>query len=170
MKTTILKTAILISTLFFYSCFEKKEIDVKPEPTENPVVLDSTERVKPVIIEPKKIIVMERNINLIGLWRNTEVLSSGSGDNYMSFSTDYFLEFQRNGVFLSWVGSSAGSGYSSQSEDRNNADQGEWLTSDDILILKDPIKQEETSVKFFAENGKLMLSSETSRKIYEKIQ
>ena len=46
----------------------------------------------------------EKNIALVGLWRYTETFSSGSGDSYASFSTDYFMEFKGDGTVYSWKG------------------------------------------------------------------
>lgn len=174
MKTTVIKIAIVVTTLFLYSCIENKEPHLEPEDSKNNIAQDLTtiETVKPKQEKEiiKKITEMERNSSLVGLWRNTEILSSGSGDSYMSFTTDYFLEFQENGTMLNWVGSSAGAGYYVASEDRNDAEKGEWRTNENILFLIDPVTKQEFKTYFYIQDQRLMLSNENSKKIYDKIQ
>lgn len=175
MKTTVIKIAMAVTTLFLYSCIENKEPQLEPEDSKNNAALDLTtiENVTPKQDQEKETIkktTMERNNSLVGLWRNTEILSSGSGDSYMSFATDYFLEFQENGTILNWVGSSAGAGYYVASEDRNNAEKGEWRTNENILFLIDPVTKQEFKTYFYIQDQRLMLSNENSKKIFDKIQ
>ena len=172
MKTIINNLMASILLIIHIACVEKKESKstiVSPKKStkvDSSLTVETKTRTKEIV----KTNQMERNKNLIGVWRNTEILSSGSGDNYMSFATDYFLEFQENGIILSWIGSSAGAGYYIASEDRNNADKGEWRTSENSLFLIDPVTKQEAQTYFYVENQRLLLSNEGSKKIFEKIQ
>lgn len=172
MKTVVKKLIIISLILIHFSCDEKKELKNEPSNPKKIVAMDSSINNKTNASNDHSIKKneMERNKNLIGVWRNTEVLSSGTGDNYMSLATDYFLEFQENGTVLTWVGSSAGSGYSVVSEDRNNADKGEWRTSENSLFLKDPVTKQEAQTYYYVQDQRLMLSNEGSKKVFEKIK
>ena len=112
-----------------------------------------------------------KNPMLVGLWRNTEMLSSGSGSNYYSFSTDYFMEFNADGTFLSWTGSSAGSGYEAQAQSKANADKGEWYTEGKNLYLIDPLRNQKASVLFYADAEKMMIhNGGEEKKIYQRVE
>lgn len=100
----------------------------------------------------------ERNPNLVGLWRYTETFSSGSGDNYASLSTDYFMEFKNDGTVYSWTGKSAGGtnnmtieGYPSGTE------KAGWSTEGKTLYLIDLASGQKKSVLFFADAEHMML-------------
>lgn len=172
MKTVAKNLIALLFIIIHFSCIEKNESKSEFVTPKKIVTNDSSmiSETKTTIEQSIKTNEMERNKNLIGVWRNTEVLSSGSGDSYLSFATDYFLEFQENGTVLSWVGSSAGAGYSIESEDRNKAEKGEWSTNENSLFLKDPVTKQEVITYFYVQNQRLMLSNEGSKKVFEKIQ
>ena len=100
----------------------------------------------------------EKNIALVGLWRYTETFSSGSGDNYASFSTDYFMEFKGDGTVYSWKGKSAGGmGDISLESTAGAAEKGTWYTEGKTLFLTDPATGSKSSVLFYAETNRLML-------------
>lgn len=172
MKTVVKNLIVLVFILIHLSCIEKNESKSEFVTPKKIVTNDSSmiSETKTIIEQSIKTNEMERNKNLIGVWRNTEILSSGSGYSYMSFTTDYFLEFQENGTLLNWVGSSAGAGYYVASEDRNNAEKGEWRTNENILFLIDPVTKQEFKTYFYIQDQRLMLSNENSKKIYDKIQ
>ncbi len=112
-----------------------------------------------------------KNPALVGLWRYTDMLSSGSGANYYSFSTDYFMEFNADGSFLSWTGSSAGSGYEGKAQSKANADKGEWYTEGKNLYLIDRLRNEKASVLFYADEEKMMLhNGGEQKKIYQRVE
>lgn len=112
-----------------------------------------------------------KNPALVGVWLHTEVLSSGSGSNYSSFSTEYFMEFKADGTVLSWTGRSAGSGYSSNGGSAANADKGEWYTEGKTLYLIDPATKQKASTQFFAEEGRMMLhNGGAEKKIFTRVQ
>ncbi|MBK8952372.1 MAG: hypothetical protein IPM85_08925 [Chitinophagaceae bacterium] len=100
-----------------------------------------------------------KDARLIGLWRHTEVLSSGSGDNYASFATDYFMEFKTDGTVLSWTGRSGGGSGNVSIEGNGSAkaDMGEWYTEGKTLFLIDPVTKQKGSVLFYAEQNRMML-------------
>lgn len=111
-----------------------------------------------------------KNPNLVGIWRHTEILSSNSSGFYASFSTDYFMEFKSDGTVLSWVGKSAGSGYSVNSQDYSNADKGEWYTDGKTLYFVDPVTTQKASTLFIVEPERLMLHNDGSdKKIFERV-
>ncbi|MEO9004924.1 MAG: hypothetical protein ABI288_09315 [Ginsengibacter sp.] len=116
-----------------------------------------------------------KNPALIGLWSYTEVLSSGSGDNYGSFSTEYFMEFKADGTMLSWTGRSAGSsadmGLSSEGQSAANAVKVEWYTEGKNLFLVDPGTKEKVSILFFAEENRMMLhNGGKEKKVLHRVQ
>lgn len=114
-----------------------------------------------------------KDARLIGLWRHTEVLSSGSGDNYASFATDYFMEFKADGTVLSWTGKSAGGGGNVFIEENElaKADKGEWYTEGKTLFLTDPVTKQKGTVLFYAEQNRMMLHDGGSeKKIFERIR
>lgn len=106
---------------------------------------------------------------MVGVWKHTEVLSSGSGGNYSSFSTEYFMEFKADGTVLYWTGRSAGSGYSANGQDAQMADKGEWYTEGKILYLVDPATKQKGSTQFYVEQNRMMLHNGGSeKKIFER--
>lgn len=117
--------------------------------------------------------VGKKDARLVGVWRYTEVFSSGSGDNYASFSTDYFMEFKADGTVLSWTGKSAG-GSGTVSIDGNGSakvEKGEWYTEGKTLYLTDPVTNQKVSTLFYAEQSRMMLHNGGSdKKIFQRIQ
>lgn len=101
------------------------------------------------------------------------MLSSGSGDNYSSFATDYFMEFKADGTVLSWTGKSAGGSGNTFVEGVGSvkAEKGEWYTEGKTLFLIDPITKQKVSTLFYAEQNRMMLHNGGSeKKIFERIK
>ncbi len=113
----------------------------------------------------------QRDQNLIGTWRNTEVISSGSGEFYSSFSTDYFARFNADGTALVWKGKSAGGSKNAtiDASSNGNAQKMKWYTSGKTLYLVDPGSKQESAVIFYAEPNRMMLTSNKSKKVYQRI-
>ncbi len=111
-----------------------------------------------------------RNNNLVGTWRYTEVLSSGSGEYYASFSTDYFIQFKANGECITWTGKSAGGSndVSIESNNATNVEQVEWHTNNNIIFFVNPSTQKEVSIPFYAEENRMMLKGNVNR-VYQRI-
>ena len=108
----------------------------------------------------------ERNMELVGVWKNTEVL--GGGD--MSFSTEYFMELKEDGTMLSWTGRSAGSGTSMDS-DEANASRGEWYTDGDKLYFIDPVTRNDGYTLYsVSESGLLLHNGGSDKKIFQRVR
>lgn len=108
----------------------------------------------------------ERNSELVGVWKNTEVL--GGGD--MSFSTEYFMELKEDGTMLSWTGRSAGSGISRDS-DEANASRGEWYTDGNKLYFIDPAtRKEDYTLYSVSESGLLIHNGGSEKKIFQRVR
>lgn len=115
----------------------------------------------------------KKDVRLVGIWRHTEVLSSGSGNNYSSFATDYFMEFKADGTVLSWTGKSAGGSGNTSVEGGGlvKTESGEWYTEGKTLFLIDPITKQKVSTLFYAEQNRMMLHNGGSeKKIFERIK
>ncbi len=112
-----------------------------------------------------------RNQMLVGTWRFTEVLSSGSGSNYMSFSTDYFVKFNADGTFVSWTGKSAGGSQNASIESGSGTNTAtlKWHTSGKQLVLTDPKTQQSETINYYAENSRIMLSTNKSKRVYQRV-
>jgi hypothetical protein len=112
-----------------------------------------------------------RNAMLFGTWRFTDVIGSGSGSNYMSFSTDYFVKFNSDGTFLSWTGKSAGGSQNASIESgaSNNVTTLKWHTSGKQLILEHPITQEKEQIQFYAEINRIMLTFGNNKRVYQRV-
>ncbi len=108
---------------------------------------------------------------IFGTWKNTEVISSGSGDSYGSFSSETFIEFTADGVFATWAGQSAGSG-GGQSFESNGSSQKQSLkyrTEDRMIVFVDPSSGQEAKTKYAVDGSRLMLSDGAGHnKIYIK--
>jgi hypothetical protein len=114
-----------------------------------------------------------RNKAVVGLWRYTEVLSSGSGGNYMSFSTDYFMEFKEDGTVLSWTGKSAGgsSDVSISAEESAKTEKSNWRTDTEKLYFIDPATGKEVHTFYYAEPSRMMLhDGKGTRKVLQRIR
>ncbi|MBK8842869.1 MAG: lipocalin family protein [Saprospiraceae bacterium] len=112
----------------------------------------------------------EKNPMLVGTWRNNETFSSGSGDSYMSFSTDYFMQFNADGTALSWTGASAGMTTSAKSNE-DNPDHGTWYTEGETLYLKDDASGQDATTLYSCDGSRLMLHNGGSeKKIFERVR
>ncbi|RYY54712.1 MAG: hypothetical protein EOO09_13280 [Chitinophagaceae bacterium] len=113
-----------------------------------------------------------RDVRLIGLWRYTEVLSSGSGSNYGSLATDYFMELKADGTLLSWTGKSAGGagGQGVSSEGNANVSKGEWYTEAKVLVMVDPAKGEKASVQFMADANRIMFVNGNNKRVWQRVR
>lgn len=110
---------------------------------------------------------------LVGKWRFTEVLSSGSGEFYASFATDYFLRINSDGTAVSWIGQSAGGGDSMTIEGDYGSDIYEfgWYTKGDQFFMIDPNdKDAKQSVRYFAEPSRMMMSIGDNKRLYERVE
>ena len=110
---------------------------------------------------------------LYGVWRYTEVISSGSGDNYASFSTDYFMEFKADGTAFSWTGKSAGGSGNISIDGKGNstAEKGQWYTEGKTLFLIDPVTKQKASILYFAEENRMMLhNGGNEKKVFQRIR
>lgn len=121
-------------------------------------------------VTSKPIANKTRNANLVGTWRYTEVLSSGSGEYYASFSTDYFIQFKANGDCTTWTGKSAGgtNDVSINSSTGTNVEQAQWYTNNNVIVFVNPSTQKEVSIPFYAEENRMMLKGSVNR-VYQRI-
>lgn len=93
--------------------------------------------------------------SLIGLWRRTETyVSSG-----FSFATDYFMQFNANGVVLVSDGRTAGGGPSS-SIDSGTGDvhEGTWKTEGNRLWMNDGGSGWVNYARYYVEGNSMMLT------------
>jgi hypothetical protein len=114
-----------------------------------------------------------KDAKLYGVWRYTEVISSGSGDNYASFSTDYFMEFKADGTAFSWTGKSAGGSGNISIEGKApaSAEKGQWYTEGKTLFLIDPVTKQKVSILYFAEENRMMLhNGGNEKKVFQRIR
>ena len=110
---------------------------------------------------------------LVGKWRFTEMLSSGSGEFYASFATDYFLRINSDGTAVSWIGQSAGGSDSMTIEGDYGSDIHEfgWYTKGDQFFMVDPNdKDAKQSVRYFAEPSRMMMSIGDNKRLYERVE
>lgn len=115
--------------------------------------------------------VGNRNPALVGLWRYTETFSSGSGDNYASFSTDYFMEFKTDGTVFSWTGKSAGGSNNLTIEGCPSGTQkAGWTTDGKTLFLTDLASGQKASLLFYAEANRMMLHNGAEKKIMTRLR
>lgn len=114
----------------------------------------------------------QRDSRLLGTWRNTEVISSGSGEFYSSFSTDYFLTLNADGSAFAWSGKSAGGTKDVMVDANGNgkAQKMEWYTRGKSLFFVDPLSRKQSSVSFYAEPARMMLSTNNSKKVYHRMK
>lgn len=116
---------------------------------------------------------LNRDRTLVGKWRFTEVISSGSGEFYSSFSTDYFIRFNSNGTRSSWIGRSAGGTNVVIIEGDYGANYNElgWYTQGNNLYFTDlTTQQAEDPVTYYAEANRMMLSGGTNKRVYQRIE
>lgn len=113
----------------------------------------------------------ERNPRLVGTWRYTEVLSSGTSGNFASLATDHFIQLKANGECLSWSGRSAGgaANVSVESQGSPNVFQEEWYTDGSNIVFLNPRTKAEKSIAFLADARRFMLKGR-SNKVYQRVQ
>jgi hypothetical protein len=111
-----------------------------------------------------------RDQNLIGTWRFTEILSSGSGEYRMSMSTDYFIQLNADGTSATWTGSSGGgsSDISFYDGESSNLVKATWNTEGKALYLTDVNTKMKEGVYYYVEGNKMMLTGNKKR-VYERI-
>ncbi|TCD01654.1 hypothetical protein [Pedobacter psychroterrae] len=114
---------------------------------------------------------LSRNPSLIGTWRNTEVISSGSGEFYSSFSTDYFVKFDGNGNASIWTGKSAGGtrDVTIDAPQGTQVQRMQWYTEGKALIFVDPKTHQKEAISFYAEPNRMMLTGKNSKKVYQRV-
>lgn len=114
----------------------------------------------------------ERDSRLVGTWKNTEVISSGSGDSYGSFSSESFIQFSEDGTVYMWAGRSAGGGggQSFESDGSTQKQKGKWRTEGKYIVFTDPGTGQEGKTQFMVDAGRMLLSDGgTNKKIYIRI-
>jgi hypothetical protein len=111
-----------------------------------------------------------RDQNLIGTWRFTEILSSGSGEYRVSMSTDYFIQLNSDGSAASWSGSSGGgsSDVSFYDSESSNLVKSSWNTEGKALYLTDHKTKMKEGVYYYVEGNKMMLTGNKKR-VYERV-
>lgn len=122
-----------------------------------------------VVNDPSK----KKDARLVGTWRYTDIITSGSGGNFGSFSTDYFMEFKADGTVLSWTGSSGGGvgDQSISSTGNSRVEKGQWYTEGKTLFLVDPATGQKVSTLFYAEASRIMLhNGGDNKKVWERIK
>ena len=114
-----------------------------------------------------------RDARLTGIWRNTEVLSSGGFSDSFNMATDNFIQFNKDGTGFTWTGKSAGG----SSDASFSASEGEkhtftWRTNGKTLIFKDKNAKEPASLLFSADETGLMLynNNSSNKKIFQRVQ
>jgi hypothetical protein len=114
---------------------------------------------------------LNRDRGLIGKWRFTEVISSGSGQFYSSFSTDYFVQFDVNGDCFSWIGKSAGGSgdINFDTNDSSNVDKEQWHTVNKNVVFVNRNTNEEIAIPYFAEENRMILKGPINR-VYQRVE
>ena len=171
---------LLLISLSFLSCKNEVENDSSIEKTVVGTTsnisqegLKSNEHKKETNSTNKKANQMNRDQRMIGTWRHTEVISSGSGEFSASMTTDDFMEFKANGSVTTWVGNAtAGNAdMTFESKEDGNVQKGLWNTNDSHtqVIFTDPVSKQEATTNYFLEDSHLMFSNGNAKKVYEKI-
>ena len=113
---------------------------------------------------------VNRDRALLGKWRFTEVISSGSGQFYSSFSTDYFLQFNANGECRTWTGSSAGGSgnVSFDGSGSSNLEIAQWYTVGKNVVFVNTNTNKEMSIPYYAEENRMMLKGNLKR-VYQRV-
>lgn len=106
-----------------------------------------------------------RDSALVGTWRFTEVISSGSGQFYTSFSTDYFLQLKSNGECATWTGKSAGGNNDVSIEDNSNssAEIARWYSVGKNIVFVNPSTNKEMVIPYYAEENRMKLKGNLNR-------
>lgn len=114
-----------------------------------------------------------RDRAMVGKWRFTEVISSGTGEFYASFSTDYFIRINSNGTLSTWIGKSAGGTNTMIIEGAYGANFNEygWYTNGKNFYFVDiHTQQAEDPVTYYAEANRMMLSKGTNKRVYQRVE
>lgn len=114
--------------------------------------------------------LLNRDRTLFGKWRFTEVISSGSGQFYSSFSTDYFMQLLENGSCITWTGKSAGgtNNVSFDSNEGKNKEEAQWYTNGKSIIFINPNTKKQVSIPYYAEQNRMMLKGKVNR-VYQRV-
>lgn len=109
-------------------------------------------------LDPAKAPQKPRDAKLVGIWRATETINSGSGESYMGRSTDYFMQFTKEGIAGVWQGKSAGGGANASFKSDGDSEimQIYWYTEPSIFVLVDPNSKEELKTKYQFHEGQLV--------------
>ena len=113
----------------------------------------------------------KRNPDVIGKWRFTEVISSGSGEFYASFSTDYFIKIHADGTAVTWTGKSAGGTNTVTIEGGygTNVKQYQWYTNGKEFHFVNSQTGQEEAVNYYAEPSRMMFSYGNNKRVYQRI-
>jgi len=105
--------------------------------------------------------------SLLGLWRFTDTYVSGD----YSFATDYFIQFNANGILLLTDGRTAGGGPAS-SLDTGDGDthQGEWKSEKNTVYTKDAKNRWQSYARYVVDGNTMMLTYANGKKqVWEKM-
>ena len=104
---------------------------------------------------------------LVGQWRYTSAYVSGD----FSFATDYFMQFENNGIIYITDGRTAGGGPSS-SIDSGSGDvhQNTWKTENKQIYLNDPATGWYLYAKYVVDENNLMLTyANGNKQVWERL-
>lgn len=124
-------------------------------------------------LDPAKAPKKARDAKLVGIWRTTETINSGSGEFYMGMSTDYFMQFTQEGIAGVWQGKSGGGGAGSSfsSEGDSGVTAVYWYSEAAIFTLADPNTKEEVKTKYQFHDGQLVTTNRNGKYVFwTKIQ
>lgn len=161
-KTYLITIKFIDDKLYFAITFPEYDNQVLT------LILSKTKEKLPTVIAKKNV---EKNTKLIGTWRFTEVLSSGSGEFYTSFSTDYFLQLKSDGQCITWTGNSAGGNNDIGLEDngKSNIEVAQWHTDGKNIVFTNPTTNKKMSIAFYAEENRMILKGNLNR-VYIRIK
>ena len=114
---------------------------------------------------------INRDRAMVGKWRFTEVINSGRGQFCLSFSTDYFLQFNANGSCTTWTGKSAGGSgnVSFESNDGTNIENANWYTEGKNVVFVNLDTNKKMSIPYYAEQNRMILKGNLNR-VYTRIE
>lgn len=108
----------------------------------------------------------DRNPQLVGLWKYTEILGGGSGG---SMTNETMLQIIGDGSFYTWPGQSSGPGGYYKSEDKSKAQKGEWYTKGKQLFFVDPATKESQYVNYSVSETGLLFTGDNGKRIYQRV-
>jgi hypothetical protein len=110
---------------------------------------------------------LKHDQSLIGLWRYTDTYVSGT----YSFATDYFMQFNANGVILITDGRTAGGGpTSSLDSGAGDTHQGAWKTENKTLWVKDTSHDWQSYANYVVDGHSMMLTYSNGKKqVWERL-